>query len=125
MKNKSKLPFLECLLVLLGEVIVSLIVCLVYFIIQKFTYKVVTGVLLGTLVTVLNFLFLAISTNRILDKAAADSAREALCKGMRVFRYENTPASPASCYIPLPEENSVVVIPADERMVSILKGVPQ
>ena len=72
MKNKSKLPFLECFLVLLGEVIVSLIVCLVYFIIQKFTYKVITGVALGTLVTVLNFLFLAISTNRIFDKAAKD-----------------------------------------------------
>ena len=67
----------------------------------------------------------AVTVIRRSDKGAADSAREALCKGMRVFRYENTPASPASCYIPLPEENSVVVIPADERMVSILKGVPQ
>ena len=48
--------------------------------------------------------------------------REALCKGMRVFRYENTPVSPASCYIPLPGEGSVVVIPSDPRMTEILKG---
>ena len=45
----------------------------------------------------------------------------ALCKGKRVFRYENTPLSPASCYVPIPEENSVVVIPADAQMVELLK----
>ena len=47
--------------------------------------------------------------------------RARLCAGKKVFKYENTPVSPASCYIPIPEENSVVVIPADERMVEILK----
>ena len=51
----------------------------------------------------------------------AKAARYFLCKEKRVFKYENTPISPASCYIPIPEENSVVVIPADERMVEILK----
>ena len=55
------------------------------------------------------------------DKTAS-AAREALCSGRQVFRYENTPVSPRSCYIPLAEENSVVVIPADERMAAILKG---
>lgn len=55
------------------------------------------------------------------DKTAS-AAREVLCSGKQVFRYENTPVSPRSCYIPLPEENSVVVIPADERMAAILKG---
>ena len=48
--------------------------------------------------------------------------RGLLCARKKVFRYENTPISPASCYIPIPEENAVVVIPADERMVEILKG---
>ena len=47
--------------------------------------------------------------------------RGLLCARKKVFRYENTPISPASCYIPIPEENAVVVIPADERMVEILK----
>lgn len=69
MKNKSNFPIAQCLFLLIGEIIVSLIVCLIYFIIQKFTYKVVTGVALGSVVTVLNFLFLAISTGRVFDKA--------------------------------------------------------
>jgi len=57
-----------------------------------------------------------------LSAKAAKAARETLCKGKQVFRYENTPFSPASCYIPIPEENSVLIIPVDERMVEILKG---
>ena len=56
------------------------------------------------------------------DGQAAKEARDLLCKDKRVFKYENTPVSPASCYIPIPEENSVVVIPADERMVEILRA---
>ena len=48
--------------------------------------------------------------------------RARLCAGKKVFKYENTPVSPASCYIPIPEENSVVVIPADQRMVEILRA---
>ena len=56
------------------------------------------------------------------DGQAAKEARDLLRKDKRVFKYENTPVSPASCYIPIPEENSVVVIPADERMVEILRA---
>jgi hypothetical protein len=56
------------------------------------------------------------------DGQASKEARDLLCKDKRVFKYENTPVSPASCYIPIPEENSVVVIPADERMVEILRA---
>ena len=56
------------------------------------------------------------------DGQASKEARDLLCKDARVFKYENTPVSPASCYIPIPEENSVVVIPVDERMVEILRA---
>ena len=52
----------------------------------------------------------------------AKEAAATLCKDKRVFRYENTPISPASCYVPIPEENCVVVIPADEKMVEILRA---
>ena len=52
----------------------------------------------------------------------AKEAAATLCKDKRVFRYENTPISSVSCYIPIPEENCVVVIPADEKMVEILKA---
>ena len=52
----------------------------------------------------------------------AKEAAATLCKDKRVFKYENTPISSVSCYIPIPEENCVVVIPADERMVEILRA---
>ena len=64
----------------------------------------------------------AVTVLRRSDGEAAKSARDTLCKGKRVFRYENTPISPASCYVPIPEENSVMIIPVDDRMVEILKG---
>ena len=64
----------------------------------------------------------AVTVIRRSDGEAAKSARDTLCKGKRVFRYENTPISPASCYVPIPEENSVIIIPVDDRMVEILKG---
>ena len=54
--------------------------------------------------------------------STAKEAAATLCKDKRVFRYENTPISSVSCYIPIPEENCVVVIPADEKMVEILKA---
>ena len=37
--------------------------------------------------------------------AAAKEARDLLCKDKRVFKYENTPISPTSCYVPIHEEN--------------------
>ena len=63
----------------------------------------------------------AVTVIRRADGEAAKTAKQALCKDKRVFRYENTPISSVSCYIPVPEENSVIVIPVDERMVEILK----
>ncbi len=72
--KKKNLPLYETAFILLGELIVSLLVCGVYLIIDVFsdadifTYKVITGVSLGSLVVVLNFLFLATSTNRAFDK---------------------------------------------------------
>ena len=68
MKNKN-IPLFEAALILLGEIVVSLIVCGVYLVLNKFSYKVVTGAALGSFVTVANFLFLAITTNRAFDKA--------------------------------------------------------
>ena len=68
MKNKA-LPYFEAALILLGEIIVSLLICGVSLIFNWFSYKIVTGVLLGSAVTTLNFLFLALSTSRAFDKA--------------------------------------------------------
>ena len=68
MKN-SKFPIIETLILLIGEIIVSAVICGVYLLINKFSYKVITGVALGTAVTVLNFIILAISTSRAFDNA--------------------------------------------------------
>ena len=67
MKNKIA-PFIETLIILLGELAVSLIICAVYLALGEFSYKVPLGALLGSAVTVLNFLFLSITTNRAFDK---------------------------------------------------------
>lgn len=66
--NKQKLPIRELISILIGEVIVSLVICGVYLIISKYTYKVLLGVLLGSTVTVLNFLVLSIMTNRVINR---------------------------------------------------------
>ena len=65
--KKTKLPYYEIVTLAVGETVVSLIICLVYFLSGTFDYKVVTGVALGSLVTVINFLYLAITTTRAID----------------------------------------------------------
>ena len=71
--NKNSIPKRETLILLFGEIIVSLIVVGVYMLVDllteyTFSYTVVTGVLLGTSVTVLNFFFLSLSVNRAIDR---------------------------------------------------------
>lgn len=71
--KKKNAALRESAFVLLGEVIVSLVILTVYLIIRQFNdeiiiYKVITGVCLGSLVTVLNFLFLSLSTNKVIDR---------------------------------------------------------
>lgn len=71
--KKQNAALRESGFVLLGEVVVSLIIVAVYLVIKQFSeniviYKVITGVCLGSLVTVLNFLFLSLSTNSVIDR---------------------------------------------------------
>ena len=70
--KKTKLPLYETLSMIIGEVITSLIVCAVFLIVKKFDLSVLLGVLLGSLVTVANFIFLMVFTNRAIDKAMAE-----------------------------------------------------
>jgi len=69
--KKSNIPLYETLAMLFGELLVSAIVCVVFLIIGKFNYTVITGVALGSAITILNFLFLFITTNRAIDAALA------------------------------------------------------
>jgi hypothetical protein len=66
--NKQKLPLREIFAILIGEILTSAVICGVYLIIKKFTYKVFLGVLLGSTVTLLNFLVLSIMTNRVINR---------------------------------------------------------
>ena len=69
MGTKSKLSvYIDSLWLALGEVLVALAVVGGFAIFDKFSYKVVTGAVIGGVVTVLNFLILSISVNRAIDK---------------------------------------------------------
>ena len=67
MENKSSTA-LQILALATGEIIVSALVCVIYLILGKFDYTVVTGTLLGSIVTVANFAVLTFSINRAIDK---------------------------------------------------------
>lgn len=54
--------------IVIGEIIVSVITVGVFLLFDKFSYKVVTGVILGSAVIIFNFLFLAISVSRAVDQ---------------------------------------------------------
>ncbi len=69
--QKTKLPYYEIFTLLIGEILVSVITAAVYLAVGKFDYKVITGVSLGTLVTVLNFLYLSIVTTRAVNRFLA------------------------------------------------------
>ncbi|MCQ2429206.1 MAG: hypothetical protein MJ192_02635 [Clostridia bacterium] len=57
----------------------------------------------------------------VLDRASFRRQKAALCAGLTLFRYENTPFEPLSCYISVPEERSLLAIPADEGMARLLR----
>ena len=57
----------EWWMVFAGEIIVSILTVCVYLAIGQFSYKVVTGAILGSAVIILNFLFLYLSVNRAID----------------------------------------------------------
>ena len=70
--NNANTTRRDLIMISVGEAIVSLLVVLGYLIASlfsyPFTYKVITGVLLGALVTVGNFFFLTLSVNRAVDR---------------------------------------------------------
>ena len=66
-ENKSEASR-QILLLTIGEVIVSALVCLVYFLLGRFELQVILGTLLGSAVTVANFAMLTFSVNRAVDK---------------------------------------------------------
>ena len=76
---KRKIPLNEILFLTLGETVVSLLIVGLYLLLDgltdialfSFSYKVVTGVILGSAVTVFNYFFLNLSVNRAIDRFLA------------------------------------------------------
>ena len=69
--QKKNMPVAEILFLIFGEIVVSLIVAGVYLLLDRFSIAVISGGLLGSAVTVFNFVFLSVSVNRAIDKALA------------------------------------------------------
>lgn len=76
--QKKHMPVSEILFLTFGEIIVSLIISGVYFFLGRFSYQVATGALLGSAVTVLNFVILSVSVNRAIDKVMAEKENREL-----------------------------------------------
>ncbi len=68
MKTQNKKSYIDTVYLGIGEAIVSLLVVLIYIAIGKFNFTVVSGVLLGTTVTIVNFLILSHSVNKAINK---------------------------------------------------------
>ena len=70
--NDKKIPVTELYLLAAGEAAVSALTVLIYILLGKFHYSVVTGVLLGGAVVLTNFIFMCISVNRAVDNIMAE-----------------------------------------------------
>ena len=77
MKTDNKSYLKSTLYLSIGELIVSIFIVLGYILLDElslgveFTFKVITGALLGSVVAVVNFLILTIQVNRALDEFIA------------------------------------------------------
>lgn len=69
MKSENKLPWREIIMLIIGELAVSLLVVLGFVIFGAFEWSVVFGALLGSAVVLLNFIWLSFSVNRAVDRA--------------------------------------------------------
>lgn len=68
MNNKGKLAvYIDTVWLALGELIVSILIAIGFLIFKSFSYKVITGALLGSAVTVINFLILSVAVNRAVN----------------------------------------------------------
>lgn len=94
--NENKLPKSEILTLAIGEVIVGALVVGGFAVADalgfyEFDYRVITGALLGILVTVLNYLFLILSVNRAVSNyLALRGKREMSDEEAEKFAAENS-----------------------------------
>ena len=60
--------YIDTVWLAIGEAIVAALISVVFLLIGKFNYSVVTGAVLGGAVTVINFLILSVGINRAINK---------------------------------------------------------
>ena len=66
--NENRVPVFELLFLIIGQLVISAVILLIYLIMDKLALSVLLGALLGSAITVFNFLFLIITTNRAIDR---------------------------------------------------------
>ena len=66
--KKNHMPASEILFLIFGEAVASLIMIGIYALLKKFSYPVVTGAVLGSAITIFNFVWLSFSVNRAIDQ---------------------------------------------------------
>ena len=74
--DKNKIPTFELLFLIIGELAVSTVTAAVFLILKQFDASVIFGALLGSAITVTNFLVLIITTNRAIDKMLLERGDE-------------------------------------------------
>ncbi len=78
MQNKTKLPLFEVVSMIVGEIITSAVIITVFMIVNLIKkqpllhYSVVLGAVLGSMITVINFILLSVLTTRAVNKALTD-----------------------------------------------------
>ena len=68
MEAKNKSSYIDTIYLAVGEAIISLLITLIYTALGKFDWTVLSGAVLGSTVTVINFLILSFSVNKALNK---------------------------------------------------------
>lgn len=76
--NDQKIPVTELIFAAIGEAAVSALTVAVYLLLGKYNYTVLSGVLLGSAVILLNFIFLCIAINRAVDGLLAERGNVAM-----------------------------------------------
>ena len=76
--QKTKLPYYEMIALAVGELIVSAIVAVVFLCISQFTYAVIFGAILGSVLIIVNFYALSVSTTNALNQAIEEVGGEAM-----------------------------------------------
>lgn len=70
--NNKKIPVSRLLFLLAGEMAVSTVAVLIYALLGRFSYRVITGLVLGSVVALASFAILCISVNRAVDAVMAE-----------------------------------------------------